>query len=175
MRPSENLYALLHVRPDVSGEDLRRAYRRLAREYHPDHNGGDARKTERFREVQAAYEVLSDPQTRQIYDRARAEWAQSLRAVLCRACGQANRPRARRGEQSCGACDELLPMPAEDPGILGDLADRAGSRLREELSDMAAESVGKLGQRLARLTHDGIDAGARALSSRLTRARKGQP
>ena len=175
MRPSDNLYALLQVRPDVSADDLRRAYRRLARELHPDHNGGDARKTERFKELQAAYAVLSDPEERQGYDRARAEWAQSLRAVLCPACGQANRPRTRRGEQSCGACDEVLPLPADEPSLIGDLADRAGSRLREELSDFAAESVGKLGQRLARLTHDGIDSGARVLSNRLSRARKGQP
>ncbi len=60
-----DLYAVLDVRPDAQAEDIKRAYRRKAREHHPD-AGGDA---ERFKEVTHAYEVLSDPERRARYDR----------------------------------------------------------------------------------------------------------
>ena len=61
-------YALLGVSRDASSEDIKRAYRRLARQYHPDFNSGDAHAEERFKEVTKAYSVLSDPEKRQRYD-----------------------------------------------------------------------------------------------------------
>jgi len=60
-----DLYATLGVAPQAQAEEVKRAYRRLAREHHPD-AGGDA---ERFKEVTHAYEVLSDPERRARYDR----------------------------------------------------------------------------------------------------------
>ena len=60
-------YAALGVRKDAPPEEIKRAYRRLARQLHPDVNP-DAQTQERFKEVTAAYEVLSDPSKRQLYD-----------------------------------------------------------------------------------------------------------
>lgn len=65
---SQDLYALLGVERDADSDTLKKAYRRLARRLHPDVNPDPATQ-ERFKEVSAAYEVLSDPQKRAVYDR----------------------------------------------------------------------------------------------------------
>jgi molecular chaperone DnaJ len=68
MANEKNLYEILGVRSDASPEDLKRAYRRLARRYHPDVNPGDKGAEEKFKEVNAAFEILSDPRKRKLYD-----------------------------------------------------------------------------------------------------------
>jgi molecular chaperone DnaJ len=64
-----DLYAVLEVEPTASLEELKRAYRRLARKYHPDSNSGDATSEAHFKEVSQAYEILSDSERRANYDR----------------------------------------------------------------------------------------------------------
>ena len=66
---SPNLYELLEVDGSVSNDDLKKAYRRLARQYHPDANPGDTEAEARFKEISQAYEILSDPDRRAHYDR----------------------------------------------------------------------------------------------------------
>ena len=61
-------YQLLEVDRGAGPEEIKRAYRRLARQYHPDHNGNDPAAAERFKEINKAYSVLSDPDKRQRYD-----------------------------------------------------------------------------------------------------------
>ena len=66
--PKRDYYELLDVPRKVSVKDLRAAYRKLARKYHPDLNPGDKSAEEKFKQIQEAYEVLSDTKKRQMYD-----------------------------------------------------------------------------------------------------------
>lgn len=61
-------YEVLGLSRDASDSDIKKAYRRLAMKYHPDRNPDDDNATERFREASEAYEVLSDPEKRQVYN-----------------------------------------------------------------------------------------------------------
>ena len=61
-------YQVLGVRRDASADDIKSAYRKLARESHPDANHGDPHAEERFKQIAEAYDVLSDPQKKQRYD-----------------------------------------------------------------------------------------------------------
>ena len=68
MAGEEDFYALLGVSRNCTDDDLKKAYRKQARELHPDANPGDAAAEEKFKKVSLAYEVLRDPQRRQQYD-----------------------------------------------------------------------------------------------------------
>lgn len=69
-----NYYDILGVRKDVSDKEIKQAYRRLARKYHPDVNPGNKAAEAKFKEINAAYEVLSDKEKRQKYDRYGDKW-----------------------------------------------------------------------------------------------------
>ena len=70
-----NYYDLLGVPKNASEKDVRKAYRKLAREYHPDVNQGDQASEDKFKEINEAYGVLSDPDKRSKYDRHGDNWA----------------------------------------------------------------------------------------------------
>ena len=61
-------YKTLGVDRKASDDEIKKAYRKLARQYHPDTNHGDKEAEERFKEVQGAYAILSDPEKRKQYD-----------------------------------------------------------------------------------------------------------
>src|SRR5262245_41374610 len=63
-----DLYILLGIQRGASSGDIKRAYKRLARKYHPDINPGDRMAAAHFRQIAEAYETLSDPERRQRYD-----------------------------------------------------------------------------------------------------------
>ena len=65
---ARSLYDALGVSKAASQDEIKKAYRKLVRQYHPDKNPGDKEAEERFKEVQAAYDVLSDPDKRKQYD-----------------------------------------------------------------------------------------------------------
>ena len=62
-------YEVLGVNRDAPADEIKKAYRQMALKYHPDRNPGDEEATKRFKEAAEAYEVLSDPDKRQRYDR----------------------------------------------------------------------------------------------------------
>lgn len=72
-------YSILEVPRHASEKEIRRAFRRLARRYHPDKNPGDRAAEERFKEINEAHEVLADPDKRKRYDQVGAQWHQFQR------------------------------------------------------------------------------------------------
>jgi molecular chaperone DnaJ len=68
----KDFYKILGVAKDASDADIKKAYRKLARQYHPDTNSGDAVSEKKFKDISEAYSVLSDPEERQQYDAIRA-------------------------------------------------------------------------------------------------------
>ncbi|MGH9726051.1 MAG: DnaJ domain-containing protein, partial [Candidatus Acidiferrales bacterium] len=66
--PKQDYYELLGVARKAPVKEIRAAYRKLARKYHPDLNPGDKSAEEKFKQIQEAYEVLSDTKKRQMFD-----------------------------------------------------------------------------------------------------------
>ncbi len=66
--PKKDYYEILGVKKSASADDIRKAFRKLARKYHPDVNPGDKAAEEKFKSLSEANEVLSDPKKRKIYD-----------------------------------------------------------------------------------------------------------
>src|SRR3569833_4653547 len=64
----KDYYGTLGVKKSASSEDIRKAFRKLARKYHPDVNPNDKKAEEKFKEISEANDILSDPKKRKIYD-----------------------------------------------------------------------------------------------------------
>lgn len=75
-----NYYAVLGVSPQASQEEIKKTYRKLALEHHPDRNQGDRKADQKIREINAAYEILGDPEARKTYDRLRLGHVESRNA-----------------------------------------------------------------------------------------------
>ena len=71
---TRDYYEVLGVKRDASDDDIKKAYRKLARKFHPDLNPGDKAAEDQFKQLQAAYDVLSDPENRKLYDQYGENW-----------------------------------------------------------------------------------------------------
>ena len=117
---ADELYKTLGVSKKAPEDEIKKAYRKLARKYHPDRNPGDEEAEERFKEISAAYDVLGDPEKRKEYDEAGAfagfgggqgpfpgggagggfggfDFGDILGSVFNRGGGRGGRPQAVRG------------------------------------------------------------------------------
>ncbi len=158
MQATRDLYKLLGVSRGASREDIRKAHRRLAREFHPDANPGDRSAEERFKDVQQAYEVLSDPEKRQQYDA-------KLRAS---SGGGPERPRAS-ADGRAAAREGTIEVDLSD--LLSKLADIAGDhpgKQREGGTRPRGEEVARLVKllgvdvsRISKLLGESIKANAK--------------
>lgn len=131
-------YETLGVRPTDSAENITQAYRQLARQYHPDTNPGNSDAATRFKEINVAYQTLSDPAKRAQYDAERATSAQS--ALTSEA------PMTPQDEQAIVIQRSVTLNGADIDAALNDLrstmsdaANEVADELRGALSDFARE------------------------------------
>jgi curved DNA-binding protein len=73
----KDFYAILGVSKTASAEEIKRAYRKLARKYHPDVNPGNPEAESKFKDINEANEILANPETRQKYDQFGQHWKQA--------------------------------------------------------------------------------------------------
>ncbi|HYE16317.1 MAG TPA: molecular chaperone DnaJ [Pyrinomonadaceae bacterium] len=92
----EDYYQVLGVKRDAKPEEIKKAYRRLARKYHPDVNPGDKAAEERFKKITEAHDVLSDPKKRPVYDRF-GQYSETLADAAARGAGGPGGAGAGRG------------------------------------------------------------------------------
>ena len=125
---------MLGVPREATQDDIRKAHRKLVRKYHPDANPGDHSSEEHFKEVQRAYEVLSNPEKRREYDRR-------LGTSTGRSSGK---PRARASRKTGG---ESAAPPVDLSEILRKLADLSSGR-KAGSSQLRGEEVARLAKLL---------------------------
>lgn len=145
---SKDPYKLLGVPRGANGDDVRKAYRGLARKYHPDANPGDPGAEESFKEIQQAYSVLSNPEKRRAYD---GKSCSSPRTSPRARTGpsQANETTVVRAARSVKLAD-LLRKLAERSG------ERAGRRLQGDDIARIAKLLGVDVDRLSKLSDAGV-------------------
>jgi len=147
LQTTKDLYKLLELPRDASRDDIRKAHRRLVRKYHPDANPQDPRSEERFKEIQQAYEVLSNEQKRREYD-PRVYMSSRLRADTPRASGTG----ARTGGETTSTVD---------------LSDLLG-----KLVDLSSDRIGERGEGRRRLQGEDIARIAKHLGVDISRLSK---
>ena len=125
---------LLGVPRGATQDDIRKAHRKLVRRYHPDANLGDHSSEEHFKEVQRAYEVLSDPKKRREYDKRRSTTARS----------SSGKPRARTSRRTGG---ESAAPPVDLSDLVRKLTDLSSERSgghKEGSFQLRGEEVARL-------------------------------
>src|SRR5215210_3461608 len=88
MANKQDYYEILGIKRDAKPDEIKKAYRRLARKYHPDVNPGDKAAEERFKAMSEAHDVLSDPKKKAVYDRF-GQYSENLADAASRGGGPA--------------------------------------------------------------------------------------
>ena len=143
MSQTRDYYQVLGVSRTASQKEIQSAFRKLARQLHPDVNPGDKESERRFKEVSEAHGVLSDPEKRKLYDRFGSDWQAAAAAGVdpdsARAGARGSRgSRAQYGPVDVGEFEDLLRGARSDGG-LGDIFGSifggrgAGARTTREL------------------------------------------
>ena len=166
---TKDLYKVLGLSRGASQEDIRKAHRKLVRQYHPDANPEDPQAEERFKEVQRAYEVLSNPEKRQEYDK---RFHTSTRE---RSSG---RPRPGAGRRAGGGTTHTVDLSELLAKLANLSSDGAGGRKEgswklqgEEVANIAkllgekisriSELLGKDPARISKLLSDNVKMDAK--------------
>jgi len=148
----KDYYATLGVAKSASERDIKKAYRRLAQQYHPDNNPGDDAAESRFKEIGEANQVLSDPKTRAEYDQARDAFARGAWAGGPSGSGNTRYVNV----EDLGDLGDLFGGGSGMFGGLGDLFGRRGRSMPQKGADLETETY---------LTfHDAISGTTRTLS-----------
>ena len=119
MPPQKDYYSVLGVAASATPDQIKRAYRKLAKKNHPDANAGDKAATERFKEISEAYSVLNDPAKRKQYDQLRRYGA--FNGTGSRAPGPGSRGGAAGGGAGGPRFDEFDVRDLGGLGGIGDL------------------------------------------------------
>ena len=125
---AQDYYTILGVKKSASDKEVRQAYRRLARKYHPDVNRGDPSTEERFKEVNEAYQVLSDPDTRSKYDRYGENWKYADQLGRQQATSSGRGPFTWTSQRGGPRQDIFDSGDVGFGDLLGDLFGRRGGR-----------------------------------------------
>ncbi len=151
MQSTKDLYKLLGLSTEASQDDIRKAHRKLARQYHPDANPEDPRAEERFKEVQQAYEVLSNPQKRREYDQGlRATTSSASRRTTSRAA-RPTTARRRAARSSGGNTRGNTSSTIDLSGLLGKLANLSSVRAdgrKEDSLQLQGEDIARIAKHL---------------------------
>jgi curved DNA-binding protein CbpA len=138
VQASRDHYKLLGVTRESSPDDIRNAHRKLVRKYHPDANPGDRSAEERFKEIQEAYEILSNPDRRREYDRKLGTPSRRT---------SSGGPRTRAGgtnRRETAATVDLSDLLSK----LADLSSERSSVRKEGHFQLQGEEVARLAKRL---------------------------
>ena len=145
---AQTLYEVLGVKPDASAEEIRKVYRQLAKQFHPDLNPGKPAAEERFKAISAAYDLLSDPEKRARYDRGEIDESGAERPPRSYYRGYAEGAEGRKYQ----------PEGEMDLGDLEDLFAAFGSAGRGRRGRGGEGFKARGGDRLFTLTVDFIEA-----------------
>ena len=136
----KDYYKTLGVPRTATQADIKKAFRKLARQHHPDRNAGDKQAEERFKDVNEANEVLSDPAKRKQYDELGANWEAYARA------GGAGQGARTRSPASPGSVAELAAARAATSAT-SSARQAAHRRLQRLLPDVLQRRRGRGGER----------------------------